>query len=221
MKTGMEILSDHQWERLKTICQVARQQKKHLADPQAPIPNRIVNLRQPHVRPIVRGKAGAPVEFGQKLAFSVADGYTFIDVQGWDNFSEGVTLQASAEKYQQRHGFYPEAILADQTYRNRDNLAFCKKNGIRLSGPRLGRPKATELGTDKAQAYRDSCGRNIVENRNSVAKRRYGLDRIMAWLPQTSFTEAALNVLCMNTALLLRFLLRLLKFASFLRLASL
>ena len=33
------------------------------------------NLRQPHVRPIVRGKAGHPVEFGQKLGFSVVDGY--------------------------------------------------------------------------------------------------------------------------------------------------
>ena len=214
-QTGMDALTDRQWERLKTICQVARQQRKHLADPKAIIPNRIVNLRQPHVRPIVRGKAGTPVEFGQKLAFSVVNGYTFIDVQGWDNFSEGITLQASAEKYRQRHGFYPEAILADQTYRNRENLAFCKKHGIRLSGPRLDRSKAAEMEADKAQAYRDNCGRNIVENRNSVAKRRYGLDRIMAWLPQTSLTEAALNVLCMNVAHLARLLLRLLEFYLF------
>ena len=40
-----------------------------------------------------------------------------IDVQSWDNFAEGITLQANAEKYRQRHGVYPEAILADQIYR--------------------------------------------------------------------------------------------------------
>jgi len=207
-EAGADALTARQTARLETIRKVAEQQKAHLANPKAPIPDRIVSLRQPHVRPIVRGKAGTPVEFGQKLAFSVVDGYTFIDVQSWDNFAEGITLQASAKKYQQRCGVYPEAILADQTYRNRDNLAFCKKNGIRLSGPRLGRPKPEELEANKQQAYQDSCDRNIVESRNGIVKRRYGLDRIMAWLPCTGETEAAMNVLCMNVAHLLRTFLR-------------
>ena len=210
-QAGENALTGRQKARLGTIRTVAGQQKQHLDDPKAPIPNRIVNLRQPHVRPIVRGKAGAPVEFGQKLAFSVVDGYTFIDVQSWDNFAEGITLQASAEKYRQRHGVYPEAILADQTYRNRANRAFCKENGIRLSGPCLGRPKAAELEADKDQAYRDNCDRNIVESRNGISKRRYGLDRILAWLPQTGESEAAMNVLCMNVAHVLRVLLRILR----------
>jgi hypothetical protein len=30
--------------------------------------DRIVSITQPHIRPIVRGKAGKPVEFGAKLA---------------------------------------------------------------------------------------------------------------------------------------------------------
>ena len=33
------------------------------------VENRIVSLTQPHVRPIVRGKAGTPVEFGAKRQF--------------------------------------------------------------------------------------------------------------------------------------------------------
>ena len=41
--------------------------------------DRIVNLTQPHVRPIVRGKAGTPVEFGAKLSVSYSDGYCFLD----------------------------------------------------------------------------------------------------------------------------------------------
>lgn len=102
------------------------------------------------------------MEFGQKLGFSVVDGYTFIDAQSFDNFNEGVTLIASAEKYKARFGHYPERILADTIYRNRENRRFCKEHGIRLSGPRLGRPKADELEADREMAYRDSCDRNIV-----------------------------------------------------------
>ena len=218
-EAGLEVLNERKIERLKTICEVARQQKAHLEDFKKPIPDRIVNLRQSHVHPIVRGKAGAAVEFGQKLALSVVDGFTFIEAQGWDNFAESQTLQASAEKYRQRHGVYPEAILADKTYRNRSNLAFCKTHGIRLSGPRLGRPKPAELEADREQAYRDSCARNIIEGRSGVAKRRYGLSRIMAWLQTTAETEAAMNVLVMNVAHLLRFLLHLfsIRFAFSLR----
>ena len=204
-----DALTVRQKERLDTIRKIAKQQREHLETPNASIKDRIVNLRQPHVRPIVRGKAGHPVEFGQKLGFSVVDGFTFIDEQSFNNFNEGITLIDSAEKYRARFGHYPARILADTIYRNRENRCFCKEHGIRLSGPRLGRPKAAELETERAQAYRDSCDRNIVESRNGIAKRRYGLDKIMAYLADTAKTEAALIVFAMNAAHCLRSLLRL------------
>ena len=202
-------LTERQKKRLDTIRKVAAQQRKHAEDPRKSISDRIVNLRQPHIRPIVRGKAGAPVEFGQKLNFSVVDGFTFIDNQSFDNFNEGITLIDSARKYRKRHGCWPEAILADSIYRNKENRKFCKEHGIRLSGPRLGRPKADEIEADKAQAWRDSCDRNIVESRNGIAKRRYGLNRILAYLDCTAKSEAAFIVFAMNAALCLRILLRL------------
>lgn len=208
-EAGLKNLISKRETRLKTIRKVVEQQKEMLEKGNHSSPDRIVNLRQPHVRPIVRGKAGAPVEFGQKLGFSVVDGFTFIEEQSFDSFNEGITLIASAEKYKARFGFYPKAILADTIYRNRDNRAFCKLNGIRLSGPRLGRPKADEAEKDKAQAYRDSCDRNIVESRNGISKRRYGLNRILAYLDCTAKTEAALIVFAMNANHCLRALLRL------------
>jgi hypothetical protein len=206
-KIGLESFGYANWARLLTISEIAKQQRRHYDNPNESIPNRIVSVRQPHVRPIVRGKAGSEVEFGQKISLSVVDGYTFIEEQSWDNFAEGVTLKASAEKYKERHGVYPEAILADKTYRNRDNISFCKENGIRLSGPRLGRPKASEIEADREQAYKDSCERNIVEGRIGIDKQRYGLDRIYARLEPTGEVEAAMNVLCMNAAHVLRSLL--------------
>jgi hypothetical protein len=209
-KIGIEAFGLQNWTRLMTISEIAKQQRFHYDNPGKPVPNRIVSVRQPHVRPIVRGKAGSEVEVGQKVGLSVVDGFTFIEEQGWNNFSEGVTLIASAKKYRERHGAYPEAILADKTYRNRDNLNFCKKHGIRLSGPRLGRPKQSEIYADREQAYKDSCERNMVEGRIGIDKRRYGLDLIYSRLTNTGETEAAMNVLCMNVAHMLRVLLRLL-----------
>ncbi len=43
------------------------------------IDERIVSLHQPHVRPIVRGKAGHETEFGAKLTASLDNGYARID----------------------------------------------------------------------------------------------------------------------------------------------
>jgi hypothetical protein len=205
---SMESYLKH-FAQFETIVNIARQQRQHFDNPGESIPNRIVSLSQPHVRPIVRGKARSEVEFGQKVGLSIVDGFTFIENQSWSNFAEGNTLKASVEKYRKRHGVYPKVILADKTYRNRENLNFCKTNGIRLSGPRLGRPKASELEEDKEQAYQDSCDRNIVEGRIGVSKRRYGLGLIYARLEQTGDLEVAMNILCMNLALVLRVLFRL------------
>jgi hypothetical protein len=41
--------------------------------------NRIISISQPHVRPIVRGKAGKRTEFGAKLSVSMSDGLAFVD----------------------------------------------------------------------------------------------------------------------------------------------
>jgi len=206
LQTGLDVLQEKRFTRLMTICELVRQQSEMHSSNTHSVENRIVSLRQPHIRPIVRGKSGVKYEFGQKLAFSVVEGYTFIEKQSFDNFNEGITLIESVERYRRVHGCYPEAVQADQIYRNRDNLAYCKKHGIRLSGPRLGRP-GKDAHTDREIEYRDRCQRNIIEGRNGMAKRRFGLDLIMAYLPETSMTEAALAVLCMNAHL--RILLRL------------
>lgn len=205
---GYEMISDADLFRLCTICKVYRQQKQMQDEGKRSCEDRIVSLRQPHVRCIVRGKARAPYEFGQKLHLSVVGGFTFVEHQSWDNFHEGTQLIAAVERYRQRFGIYPKAVLADKAYRNRENLRFCKEHGIRLSGPRLGRPSKEEAQANRELAYEDSCQRNWIEGRNGTAKRRYGLDLILSVLPETAMTEAALNVLVMNVAHLLRLLLR-------------
>jgi len=66
------------------------------------IDDRIVSIHQPHVRPIVRGKANAKVEFGAKIDVSITGGFAFLEEYSWDGYNEGTTLIATVERYRKR-----------------------------------------------------------------------------------------------------------------------
>ncbi len=61
-------LSRQRYQRLLVLSEVYRQQQWIYDQNVRRIDDRIVSLAQPHIRPIVRGKAGTPVEFGAKIA---------------------------------------------------------------------------------------------------------------------------------------------------------
>ena len=82
------------------------------------VPDRIVSVSQPFARPIVRGKAGKPVEFGVKLDISVVDGWTRLKYHSFDAYYQAKNLPEMAERFRQREGHYPSRILADKIYRN-------------------------------------------------------------------------------------------------------
>jgi len=170
------------------------------------VEDRIVSISQPHIRPIVRGKVKAPTEFGAKLSISLIDAHVFLDKLEWDNYNEGLTLIESVKRYHERTGYYPASVHADAIYRNRDNLNFCKTNGIRLSGPKLGRPPKVVSAKDKKLARQDAKDRIPVEGAFGVAKRRYSLGLIMTRLQETSESVIAMQLLVMNLAHRLRFI---------------
>jgi IS5 family transposase len=127
---------------------------------------------------------------------------------GFDPYNEGEDLKAQARAYRRRHGSYPKVICADQIYRTRSNRAFCQRHGIRLSGPRLGRPKSDPelLAEDRRQFLDDQRQRNAVEGKIGQGKRRFGLGLIREKLPATQGSTIALNVLVMNLEKLLELL---------------
>ena len=166
------------YQKLLVVSELVRQQNILYHSDNRSIPDRIVSLRQAHVRPIVRGKARCNVEFGAKISISVTgEGFTFLDRLSFDSYNEGEDLKAQAKAYRRRHGHYPEVICADQIYRTRANRAFCLRHGIRLSGPRLGRPKSDPelLAEEKRQFLDDQRQRNAVEGKIGQGKRRFGL----------------------------------------------
>lgn len=155
------------------------------------IEDRIVSIHQPHVRPIVRGKSQANVEFGAKIHLSLIDGICFLDELSWDAFNEGSHMMDYVEKYHQRFGFYPRELLADKIYCTRDNRAALKKKGINLLAKPLGRPSAVQIHVSPGE-------RNPIEGKFGQAKTAYGLNRIRARLNNTSKSWIASIILVLN-----------------------
>jgi hypothetical protein len=203
----LSTLDKHLYRKLLVIAELYRQQQAMYDQQQHRIDDRIVSLSQPHIRPIVRGKAGTPVEFGAKFSASCVNGHVFLDHLSWDSFNESIDLPAQIERFKQRFGHYPESVHADQIYRSQPNRAYCRERGIRLSGKPLGRPKAQDAAENRKQVLADAALRNQIEGKFGVGKRRFSLGRVMAKLAPTAECTIAITFLVMNLERLLQLLL--------------
>lgn len=208
LQSGLK-LSPKQQLRLETLRKIYEQQKYMYDNHTHSVSDRIVSVSQPFIRPIVRGKAGKPVEFGAKLDISVSDGWTRLECWSFDAYNEATKLIETIERYREREGHYPERVLADKIYRNRENLGYCKLHGIRLSGPALGRPKKDEQ-HDRRQTYLDQNERIEVERQFSLAKRKCNLGKVKTKLEETVGFALAMSIVVLNLRKLQRTLSRLL-----------
>ena len=156
-------------------------QNTHSAD------NRIVNIYQPYVRPIPRGKDKAATEFGAKISASEMDGMSRVEHISWDNFNESTDAILQVETYKATHGHYPELLLADRIYLNRENRKWLKQNNIRIVGKPLGRPPKQQLNAhQKRKLKHERNQRNHIEGKFGQAKNAYGLSDIKAKRSDTS-----------------------------------
>ena len=203
---GAELISltRRKYKMLLVVTEVYRQQLWMYQNESNRIDDRIVSITQPHIRPIVRVKAGKPVEFGAKLAVSCFDNYVFLDHLSWDNFNESGDFQDQIEAYKNFTGYYPSSVHVDKIYRTLANRAFCQERGIRISGPPLGRPPKNISRSTKKQAQDDERFRNAIEGKFGQAKRRFNLNLVMTKLSETSENSIAITFLVINLCTLLR-----------------
>lgn len=181
-----------------TITALYEQQKYMYDNKIHSVEHRIVSITQPWLRPIVRGKVKAPVEFGAKFDLSLdSEGYGRIEKISFEAYNESTCLTEAVERFKERTGYYPNRVLADQIYRTRANRNYCKEHGIRLSGPKLGRP-GVNVKVDKKQEYQDNTDRIEVERTFSLSKRCYGMSCITTKLEKTQLTSIALSVFVTN-----------------------
>jgi hypothetical protein len=184
-------LDRHQYKYLLVIQTFYDQQAKMYIERTHTIEHRIVSIHQPHVRPIVRGKTTAKVEFGAKIQVSLMGGFAFVEDLSWEAFNEGTRLMDAVERHKKRFGYYPKEVLADKIYCTRENRRKLKLLGIALRAKPLGRPKAVEAHVSPGE-------RNPIEGKFGQAKAGYGMNRIKARLAQTSESWIASIVLVLN-----------------------
>jgi hypothetical protein len=205
------LLSRYDYKCLLVIHTLYEQQRQMHELRTHSVPDRIVSISQPHVRPIIRGKAGRRVEFGAKISIShQKDGYVSLDTLSWDAYNEGGDLPDQIERYKKRFGYYPDSVHADTIYRNRENRKYCKARNIRLSGKPLGRPKkptaenASELKAQKLRERQDERDRIPVEGKFGNCKRKGTLGRVMAKLAHTSESVIHVGIIMLNLEKYLR-----------------
>ena len=202
------VLNEKQYNRLCVIKELYKQQKYMYDNKAHKVKDRIVSISQPYIRPIVRGKIKAPVEFGAKLDMSIDErGIARLEKLSFDPYNEQDVLITAIENYRKRTGHYPQRVLVDQIYRNQKNRAYCKSRKIRISGKALGRPKKNPTSEEKKIAHQDNTDRIEVERGFSLAKRCFGMGLITTKLDITTRSSIALSILAMNISNLARAIL--------------
>ena len=127
---------------LEIITKMYCQQKNHFRnnDSRESIPNRIVSLSKPHLRPIVRGKEVKSVEFGAKFNNILVDGISFIEKLSFNAFNEWTRLVHCLKMHKRLFGVEAKKVGGDTDYAGTENRDYCKANGIKTSFAKRGRP---------------------------------------------------------------------------------
>ena len=197
---GISFPLEHRDQRIYWVIQhIYEQQAQMHKEHTHSIDNRIVNIYQPYVRPIVRGKDKAQVEFGAKLGVSIQNGYARINTLSWEAYNEGTDLKKQVEAYNKLNGCYPEVVITDKIYGTRENRRWLKDLGIRYSGKPLGRPSAKRQTVYWKRKHKTEQGiRNQVEGKFGQGKNGYNLNKVRARSAKTSESWIAAIFFVMN-----------------------
>ncbi|MCQ2564209.1 MAG: transposase [Mogibacterium sp.] len=173
---------------LDIITKMYRQQKNHFEsrDCRESIPDRIVSINKPYVRPIVRGKEVKSVEFGAKVNNILVDGISFIEKLSFNPFSEGKRLRHCTTLHRRLFGVDVKKIGGDTGYASTENRDFCKENGIQTSFVKRGRPFSE--GKKDKDLVRKELARvraTAMEGSFGTQKEHYDLKRVKARTKKT------------------------------------
>jgi IS5 family transposase len=190
---GKDMLADMAIEELRKqiehFCglgdRVIDQTRRRVLDgEQVPTGEKIYSIFEPHTDLIKRGKVRTPIEFGHKvfLAESARGLITQYEVLK-GNPPDEVHVVSSLQCHRQAFGRPPELYGSDRGFFSEQNLASCKRAGVKLvcipqrGGKRTPRREAYESSAAFKQGQRFRAG---IEGRISVLFRGRGMKRCLA-----------------------------------------
>ena len=177
-----EILTDKEKSVMETITKVYRQQRNHFENdnPRESIPDRIVSISKPYVRPIVRGKEVKNVEFGTKCNNIQVDGISFIEKLSFNAFNEGTRLGHCIKMHKRLFKVDAKKIGGDTGYAGMANRNLCKEMGIQTSFIKRGRPTTEKNDKDYVRQELARVRATAMEGSFGTQKEHYAMRRIRA-----------------------------------------
>ena len=177
-----EVLTVREQSTVGIITKVYRQQKNHFNsnNPRESIPDRIVSVSKPYVRPIVRGKEVKNVEFGAKSNNILVDGISFIEKLSFNAFSEGTRLEHCIKMHKRMFKVDAKKIGGDTGYAGASNRNLCKQMGIQTSFVSRGRPSTEKKEKDFVRQELAKVRATAMEGSFGTQKEHYAMRKIKA-----------------------------------------
>lgn len=127
---------------------------------------------------MVKGKFPVAVEFGAKTLLSKVGKFLFCDNIFFDNTPDVNMLQESVNNFHSAFGKPPSEIATDRGFYSKSNIAFATNAGIKnVAIAKKGSSKSMDY-CNKTAYKRLCCLRCSIEAKISLAKRKFGLDRV-------------------------------------------
>ena len=177
-----KVLTVREQSTVGIITKVYRQQKNHFNsnNPRESIPDRIVSVSKPYVRPIVRGKEVKNVEFGAKSNNILVDGISFIEKLSFNAFSEGTRLEHCIKMHKRMFKVDAKKIGGDTGYAGASNRNLCKQMGIQTSFVSRGRPSTEKKEKDFVRQELARVRATAMEGSFGTQKEHYAMRKIKA-----------------------------------------
>jgi hypothetical protein len=174
------VLTSKQNKIVKTVLKVYEQQHQRAYGDNSSIQDRIVSLRKPYVRPIIRGKESKPVEFGAKVNKLLVDGISFIEHISFDAFNESTRFTQGVHLQRKLFGKCTHHS-ADAIYATNKNRKYCTKEKITTNFIPKGKQKLQHIEQSKIMRTQLNKQRStVLEGSFGNDKNHYLLQKINA-----------------------------------------
>ena len=199
-----KLFTDREEQTIDIITKVYRQQSNHFrsGDARESIPNRIVSVSKPYVRPIVRGKETKNVEFGAKCNNILVDGISFIEKLSFNAFNEGMRLPHCIRMHKRLFGVDVKKIGGDAGYAGTANRDLCKELKIQTSFVKRGKPFKEMNEKDFVRQELARVRATVMEGSFGTQKEHYAMRRIKARRKETEILYIFFGIHTANAVLL-------------------
>ena len=199
-----QLFTTRERQTMAIVTKVYRQQCSHFrsGDARESIPNRIVSVSKPYVRPIVRGKETKNAEFGAKCNNILVDGISFSEKLSFNAFNEGTRLPHCIKMHRRLFGVDAKKVGGDTSYAGTANRDLCKELKIQTSFVKRGKPFKEMNEKDFVRQELARVRATAMEGSFGTQKEHYSLRRIKARRRETEVLYIFFGIHTANAVLL-------------------